>query len=585
MKDSLVSAQRLLMRAIGTRKLQEGLTTQFDAVRQETAAHGRSLGTRIDALQRSLEEVRAALADLSSQEGGRARALHDRGETLDNDIRGIRASLDRLEAAERSGPEETAPPQVRVKRPAPQCDEGATVLRAKPMDRRGRWRRPRPPKVVSRTFGDLVPLDWRRAIRPFLVFEPWERTSTGAEIVMLVVSALRIDPRVEREARALASAGWSVIVIAPDLSQPPAADQALDWGPSVRFHLLPLATSGYVMTAPWLVSNAMYVAAMGYKPFAYHCHDLTVALIGLRAARDKGARLVCDFHEWYSENVTFNDVSGAWEPHEPRKRLLFRWAERLILKLADRVITVNHSIARELEWLCGRAAGTVDVLRNIPPLNASPTRNYPPLKQQLGLPPDTFVVMYQGGTGPARMLEPVIKALAFAPKVTFVIRGPSLDLFGDHYRAVAREAGVESRLILADPVPSRDVVAAAFGTDVGLWSLPNLSRNFYLALPNKIFEYLAAGLPLLVADFPEAVRIAEGLDVGLAFDPYDPASIAVQMNRFAEDPDFLAARRAAVPVALETLDAGREWDRLCDIYAALRTEPGAPRETPETATA
>ncbi len=73
--------------------------------------------------------------------------------------------------------------------------------------------------------------------------------------------------------------------------------------------------------------------------------------------------------------------------------------------------------------------------------------------------------------------------------------------------------------------------------------------------------------------------------MGLAFDPYDPASIAVQMNRFAEDPDFLAARRAAVPVALETLDADREWDRLCDIYAALRTEPGAPRETPETATA
>ena len=392
---------------------------------------------------------------------------------------------------------------------------------------------------------------------------------------MLVVSALRIDPRVEREARALASAGWTVTVVAPDLSQPPAAVQPLDWGPNVRFHLLPIAASAYVMASPWLVSDAMYVAAMSHRPFAYHCHDLTAMLIGLRAARDSGARLICDHHEWYSENVTWNDDSGTWEPHEPRKRLLFQWVERHTLRLADRSITVNRSIARELETFGRLPRGSVAVVRNIPALEASPTRAYPPLKQQLGLSPDAFVVMYQGGTGPARMLEPVIRALTFAPKVTLVIRGPSLDLFGDGYRSVAREAGVEDRLVLADPVPSRDVVVAARGADVGLWTLPRLSRNFYLALPNKIFEYLAAGLPLLVAAFPEASHIATGLNVGLAFDPYDPASIAVGMNRFADDPTFLDERRAAVPAALSALDAGREWDRLRDLYADLASHSPA----------
>ncbi len=600
MRKSLVGAQLLLMRAIGTRKLQQALDSRSDSLQAEVThrlqvntaefrdvvealrssteedlqevrrgleRHERLLAARLDLLQQTIDHVQANLSELMSQEGGRARSLHERGETLDNNIRGIQTSLERLDSIERDIGAQAALglTVMQSQRPIPsESWERSDRTQGSP-----RWLPPRRPTTIKRTFSDLVPLEWRRAVRPFASLSPWKRTSTGRDIVMLVVSALRIDPRVEREARALASAGWTIIVIAPDLSQPPAADQPLDWGADVRFHLLPLNTAGYVMNAPWLVSDAMYVAAVGYKPFAYHCHDLTAMLIGLRAARHNAARFVCDHHEWYSENVTWNGSTSQWERHEPMKRLLFRWVERQVLRLADCNITVNESIARELEALGRRPSGSVRVLRNIPALNASPTRPYPPLKQQLGLSPDSFVVMYQGGTGPTRLLEPVIRALAYAPKVTFVIRGPSLDLFGEGYRAVARAAGVEDRLVLADPVPSRDVVAAARGTDVGLWSLPNLSRNFYMALPNKIFEYLAAGLPLLVADFPEAARIAEGLGVGLAFDPYDPASIAVQMNRFAEDATFLAARRAAVPVALETLDAAREWDRLCDIYGML----------------
>lgn len=416
---------------------------------------------------------------------------------------------------------------------------------------------------------EQLPAEWRKTLKPFLVTKDWLRTSGGRDVVMLVVSALRIDPRVEREARALVKAGWRVTIIAPDISSPLAVEQPIDWGPDVKFHLLPFDSAQYVMNAPWLASEEMYQAAMAYRPFAYHCHDLTTVPIGLRAARDTGARCICDFHEWYSENVSWDNGKAAWVPHEPQKRFLFRWIERLALRRADMVITVNETIARELDQLGRKPLGTVKVLRNIPPLSLEPTRSYPPLKQQLSLPESTFVVMYQGGTGPSRMLEPVIKALAYAPKVTFVIRGPSLDLFGDGYREVAREAGVSDRLILRDALPSRDVVAAARGTDVGLWILPNLSKNFYLALPNKIFEYLAAGLPLLVANFPEAVRIAEGMNVGLSFDPYDPKSIAAQMNRLADDPELLRRCREAVPVALETLDADKEWDRLAALYQQL----------------
>jgi glycosyltransferase involved in cell wall biosynthesis/SAM-dependent methyltransferase len=423
--------------------------------------------------------------------------------------------------------------------------------------------------------------DWLREARPFHTVNNWSRRTRGREIVMLAVSELRIDPRVERGARALAAAGWQVRIVAPDLSRPSFAAEPFDWGPGISFHLLPSEAAGYVMHGPGLIDEEMYRRAAAFRPFAFHCHDLNTALIGLRAAAETGARWICDFHEWWSENVTWNAAKAAYEPHDPQKAAFYRWAERVCLRRADAVITVNRSIAVELERMVGAKSGRVAVIRNIPPLDATQTRVYRSLKAQFEVPAERFVVLYQGGTGPTRLLEPVIEALALAVNVTLVIRGPSLHLFGADYRRIAETAGVGERLVLADPVPSRDVVAAARGADAGLWTLPNLSRNFFYALPNKIFEYLASGLPLLVANFPEPKRIVDELGVGLTFDPYDPASIAEQMNLLAEDARFLARCREAVPRALTALDAGAEWQRLAALYDGLRrvvTTPGASAE-------
>ena len=251
------------------------------------------------------------------------------------------------------------------------------------------------------------------------------------------------------------------------------------------------------------------------------------------------------------------------------KRQAYRWAERLALKRADVVVTVCDSIAQELSATLSRERRTVQVIRNIPSLVRNDAAHYPPLKEALGIPPDQFLLLWQGGTGPSRMIEPIIEALAFAPAVTFVIRGPSLDLFGDDYMALARRHGVADRLKLLPPVHSQDVVVAAESADAGIWTLPNLSKNFYYALPNKIFEYLASGLPILVAHYPEAQRIVDRYEVGLSFDPYDPRSIAAQLNRLANEPELAVRMRANIPRAFADLDAHNEWSRLVAIYDRL----------------
>ncbi|HBY31240.1 MAG TPA: hypothetical protein DEH75_32635, partial [Bradyrhizobium sp.] len=164
---------------------------------------------------------------------------------------------------------------------------------------------------------------------------------------------------------------------------------------------------------------------------------------------------------------------------------------------------------------------------------------------------------------------PIIEALAYVPDCVFVIRGPSLDLFGPDYLALAQRVDVEGRVVLAPPVPSKDVVAAARGADAGIWTLPALCRNFTFALPNKIFEYLAADLPVLVAHYAEAKRLVEENAVGLTFDPYDPRSIAESINRMVQDKQLRADFKASTRTTLAKLDAKSEWQKVVSLYESL----------------
>jgi glycosyltransferase involved in cell wall biosynthesis len=391
--------------------------------------------------------------------------------------------------------------------------------------------------------------------------------AAGRQIVMLVVSDLRVDPRVEREARVLASAGYMVTVICPELSEGAGVTYNIDWGQGVLINYIPPTGSAFMSRKPGYYADLLYFAAVRMKPFAFHAHDLSTAFAALAAARVRGSHLIVDFHEWFSENVHWDPKLSAWSPYPPDWKSDLQKLEARCLVEASATITVCDSIALGMEAELG--GKRPNVVRNIPDLHIRPTQNYIPLKQQLGLPESTFVLLWQGGSGPTRLIEPIIEALAHAPECVLVIRGPSLDLFGPEYQALARRIGADKRLLLIPPVPSRDVVAAAHGADAGIWTLPALCRNFTYALPNKIFEYIASGLPVLAAHYPEAKRLLADHDIGLTFDPYDPRSIAAVINQLIEDPALATRFRRNTSAALQRLDAGAEWQKLVTLYDSL----------------
>ena len=145
-----------------------------------------------------------------------------------------------------------------------------------------------------------------------------------AQIVMLVWAYLPADPRVEREARALASNGFEVKVICPEWSPP---SDAPYWGPGIEIQLLASSVTETLTSFPWVISDGMLKAALAESPWAYHAHDLNMAMIALKAAALKGALCVCDFHEWYSENVTYDSVKKTYVPHSLIKRSIYQFVE------------------------------------------------------------------------------------------------------------------------------------------------------------------------------------------------------------------------------------------------------------------
>lgn len=396
--------------------------------------------------------------------------------------------------------------------------------------------------------------------------------ATGRRIIMLLVSNIWVDPRVEREARALAAAGYAVEVICPDTAQPRGSRKPPDWGPGVAIELIRPGAAEFVGERPGFIGGEMFDAAMRAarrgQPLAFHGHDLNTSYAALAAARVTGAHFIADFHEWTSENVHWDSTSEAWTPYAGEWKAELQALEARIMTEASAVVTVSQSIVEALAQELGQGRRAT-LVRNIPLLAATPTREYPPLKQQFGLPDDSFVLLYQGGTGPARLLEPIIEALAHAPRCILVLRGPSLDQFGEEYRAIARRIGADDRLILGQPVPSRDVVAAAKGADAGIYSVVGVCRNFTHALPNKVFEYMASGLPALVVNYPEVSRMVEQYGIGLSFDPHDPVSIAAAINRLIDDPALCEQLRRNTVAALSDLDAEAEWQKLVHLYDEL----------------
>ena len=207
------------------------------------------------------------------------------------------------------------------------------------------------------------------------------------------------------------------------------------------------------------------------------------------------------------------------------------------------------------------------VVRNCP--WKSPGPNGFNLRSQIGIGNDTPLVVYQGRYDYERGLEELVMAGEYLDRAVIAFRGYGPN--EDKLKKIADEKGLtEKKVFFLEPVQMSDLVPALHGADIGVIPYKRSFLDHLFASPNKVFEYLMAGLALLSNDLPEIKRIIRDYRVGSVFTHSEPRLIADAINRLSENHDRLIdMKRNARNTAKETFCWENEMETLLHCYTSM----------------
>jgi glycosyltransferase involved in cell wall biosynthesis len=245
---------------------------------------------------------------------------------------------------------------------------------------------------------------------------------------------------------------------------------------------------------------------------------------------------------------------------------LWRWLDRLLVPRCDEVVTPEENRSRIYRDELGAKRPPLTV-RNCPPFKAPVAGTL--LRDELsrrGIPFRT-IVLYQGLVESGRCIEEIAEATRhFAEGVYLVILGGGFGKWADPGAALA---GLD-RVVALGRVPYAELPAYTASADLGILLYRNDCRNNYYCAPNKVFEYMMMGLPVIAPSFPGMLQLVEGNEVGLCVDPSSPRLIAETVNRLAADQEARVRMRAnGLRLSLERFNWAREFLPLGERYREL----------------
>lgn len=369
-------------------------------------------------------------------------------------------------------------------------------------------------------------------------------TAPPGKTILHVSSAHRAsDGRIARkEADALSRAGYDVTVMALDR----AAGTSLPDGP--RFIELGPPTSRprrFLLRLPWLLA---YCIRNRYD--AYHLHDPDLVLLGF-ALKALGRQVIYDVHEAFPMVI----LDRAWIPRPLRPILSRAWRhlEGSFVKVADLTITAHDTVKDQFR------SGTVVTVRNFPIIEDMAPAPPQPMAQR------PWRVIYHGDLTEQRGLVTMIEAIgkvAGEPTAELRLGG---SLAPDLAERIAAMPSAKRTAYLGWLNQAR-LAGELAQARAGLVLL-HPTNNYLMIRPNKLYEYMAAGLPVIASDFPHWREVVAGTGCGLLVDPQDPAAIAAAIETIFADPEEAAAMgRRGQQAVLERYNWQCERQRLLAGY-------------------
>ena len=241
------------------------------------------------------------------------------------------------------------------------------------------------------------------------------------------------------------------------------------------------------------------------KPSIIHCHDTLVLPLGVLVKLFTGSKLIYDAHELESNRNGLSNTLG---------KMTF-FVEKLLWRFIDKIIVVSPSISDWYQKNIG--IKSTEIIMNSPILsenNFDIKNDKLYFRNKFNIPDSSKIFLYIGILSEGRGIDLLIEAFKKIDLSSHLI----FLGYGEFKNRLVELSKEHDNIHVHDAVPHNEVVSIAKSADVGLCFIQNVSLSDYYCLPNKLFEYAFAEIPVLASNFPDISMVVEKYNIGKCSD-------------------------------------------------------------------
>ena len=357
-------------------------------------------------------------------------------------------------------------------------------------------------------------------------------------IVISVTNDLTTDQRVEKTCEALSEIGYDVVLVGRKLKTSLPIQKNYK---TVRFRLL--FNKGFLFYAEFNIR--LFIFLLFTKKTILFSNDLDTLLPNYLLSLLQRKTLVFDSHELFSEIPELVT--------KPRIKNFWLYLEKKLIPKLKNVITVSNSIKNHYLNLYGVSA---TVVRNIPKIQKIDPKEFDVNTDE------KKIILYQGAVNIGRGIELMIDTMPLLDKYLFIVIGDG-DILKELKEKVKLQ-NLNNKVKFLGKKSPEELKKLTLSASIGMSLEEDLGLNYRYALPNKVFDYLHANIPVIIADLPEMRALIEKYSIGEILTERSPEVLAKIIKQMTTK-----SYKKELAMAKEKLNWSKEKKKLTSIFFKL----------------